>query len=275
VLLREALNAALPMSDLPVSVTAAAFRQANGKGASAAVVVETLGADLAWGQGGVLTTPVELAVAAIEPRGGIRTGEWGRLQTTQPTETATRVRNLGLRWLARLDDLTPGRYQLRAAVSNGPLKQASVWYELEIPDFSKARLAMSDVVIASVVASQWLTLRPDTLLSAVLPAPATTLRQFPAADTLTVYAEVYDNDPQIPNEIEASVVVIGDRGEEKSREMKTITSTGGVARIQAQLPLAQLAPGRYTLAVEARQTANRTVAAGRAVPFQIVDAGNK
>ena len=70
-------------------------------------------------------------------------------------------------------------------------------------------------------------------------------------------------------------MVIGDRGEEKSREMKTMTSTGGVARIQAQLPLAQLAPGRYTLAVEARQTANRAVATGRAVPFQIVDAGNK
>jgi len=275
VLLREALNAALPMSDLPLSVTAAAFRQANGKGASAAVVVETLGADLAWGQSGVLTTPVELAVAAIEPRGGIRTGEWGRMQTTQPTETATRVRKLGVRWLARLDDLPPGRYQLRAAVSNGPLKQGSVWYDLEIPDFSKARLAMSDVVIASVVASQRLTLRPDRLLSAVLPAPATTLRQFPAADTLMVYAEVYDNDRQIPNEIEASVVVIGDRGEEKSREMKTMTSTGGVALIQAQLPLTQLAPGRYTLAVEARQTANRAVATGRAVPFQIVDAGNK
>lgn len=274
-LLRESLNAALPLTDLPVSLTAAAFRKAGGKGASTVVVLETLGADLAWGENGLLTTPLELAVAAIEPRGGIRTGEWGKMQTTQPTATAARVRNLGVRWLARLEDLPPGRHQIRGAISNGPLKQASVWHDLEIPDFSKTPLAMSDVVVASVVASQRLTIRPDKQLADVMPAPATAMRQFPPIDTLALYAEVYDNDPQVVREIETSVVVISERGEEKSREVKTLMADSGVARIQTRLPLAKLTPGRYTIAVEARQTANRAVATGRAVPFQIVDVGKK
>ncbi len=118
--LRAALNAALPVTDLPISMTAAAFRQADGgRAASAAVVLETLGADLAWGQNGALTVPIEMTAVALEPRGAIRTGEQGRINVAQAAETNTRIRQFGFRWFARLDDLKPGRYQIRGVVSNG------------------------------------------------------------------------------------------------------------------------------------------------------------
>ncbi len=273
--LREALNAVLPMTDLPMSLTAAAFRQPNRKGVSAAVVIETLGHDLDWTPAGVLAAPVEMTAAALQPRGGIRTGEQAKLQITQPADTAERIRSLGVRWLARLDDLTPGRYEIRGAVTNGPLKQGSVSYELQIPDLSKRPLAMSDVVIASVVASQRLTLRPDRRLSEVLPAPPTTLRQFLPADTIAIYAEAYDNDAQLVREIETSVSIVSAGGEERGHVVATQMPVNGVVRIQQRFALAELPPGSYTLAVEARQTANRSVAAGRALPFQIVDAGNR
>jgi VWFA-related protein len=273
--LREALNAVLPVPDLPMSMTAAAFRRPDGKGASAAVVIEALGAGFEWTPGGALTAPIELTAVALQRRGEIRTGEQTRLQVSQPPETAARIRNFGLRWIARLDDLKPGRYQIRGAISNGPARQGSAWYDIEIPDFSKAPLAMSDVAIASVIATQRITMRPDRLLADVLPAPPTAVRQFPPLDTIALYAEVYDNDPLAAQEIETSVVVISERGEEKSREVKTVMADKGVARIQVRLPLAALTPGRYTIAVEARQTANRAIATGRALPIQIVDAGNK
>lgn len=273
--LREALNAVLPVPDLAMSLTAAAFRQSNRKGASAAIVVEALGSDFDWTRGGALAAPVELTAVAVQGRGEIRTGEQARLQIEQPADTAGRIRNLGVRWIARLDDLKPGRYQIRAALSNGPSKQGSVWYDVEIPDFSTAPLAMSDVAIASVLASQRITMRPDKILAAALPAPPTTLRQFLPSDTMAVYAEAYDNDRQLVREIETSVAIINERGEEQGRVAATRTAVDGVVGIAATLPMTGLAPGRYTLAVEARQVTNRAVSAGRAVPFQIVDAGNK
>ena len=277
--LRAALNAALPVSDIRISATAAAFRGSNGRGASTSVVLETLGSDLAWNENGGLTAPIEMTAVALAPRGAIRAGDHGRLQFTERTQTSDRVRTLGFRWLARLDDLTPGRYQIRGAISNGSSKQGSVWYDLEIPDFSKAPLAMSDVVLASTIASQRPTLRPDKVLAEVLQLPATSVRDFLAGDTLTLYAEVYDN-VTAPHAVETTIVVTNDRGEEAFRDGAThgrdeLAAAGGTLRLKARIPLAVFAPGTYTLAVEARQSANRAVSAGRAVPFQVASGGNR
>ena len=54
--LRETLNSALPVSGLPMAATAAAFRQPNGRAASAVVVVEGTGAELAWTRSDALAT---------------------------------------------------------------------------------------------------------------------------------------------------------------------------------------------------------------------------
>jgi hypothetical protein len=265
--LRQALNAQLPVDGVAMAATAAAFRAADARRVSVAVVVEAQGTDPG--------TAVEMAAAAMTPGGAIRDGEFGRVNFSASGRAGDRFRQFGFRWLARLNDLKPGRYQIRSAVSNGPSKQGSVWYDLEVPDFSKAPLAMSDLLLASVVATQRVTVRPDPLLADALPAPATTLREFLASDTLAIYAEAYDNDAQHPHEVETSVFVTNERGEEQSRTAETRRAVNGLLRVQARLPLATLAPGRYTLAVEARQTTNRAIAAGRAVPFQVVAGGNR
>jgi hypothetical protein len=41
------------------------------------------------------------------------------------------------------------------------------------------------------------------------------------------------------------------------------------------IPLVNMRPGSYTLTVDARQAVNRSVSAGRAVPFQIVKTTEK
>jgi hypothetical protein len=129
-------------------------------------------------------------------------------------------------------------------------------------------------LVASVVASRRPTLRPDPLLANALPAPPTTLREFPSTDTLAIYAEAYDNDTSA-HEIETTVIVTSERGELKSRTVLTVPRGNGVVPIKKTIPLVSFTPGYYTLAVEARQTANRAISAGRALPFQIVDAGNR
>jgi VWFA-related protein len=271
--LREALNAALPIAGLPLAMAAAAFRQANNR-ASVAVVLETLGSELTW-RDDALASPVEMTAVAIEKRGAIKAGDVNRLQLSTHTDTADRVKQFGFRWLARLDDLAPGRYQVRGAVANGPEKQGSVWYDLEIPDFAKNPLAMSDVVLASQVAMLRPTLRPDKLLADELPGPPTTLREFPEGGTVAVYAEVYDNQVDRPHDLETSVVVTNERGEIAFSTMemhssRQLSASRGVVRLKAGIPLVNIRPGSYTLAVDARQAVNRAVSAGRAVPFQVV-----
>jgi VWFA-related protein len=276
--LREALNAVLPVAGLPMAMTAAAFRQANNR-ASVAVVLETLGADLTW-RDDVLAAPVEMTAVALEKRGAIKAGDVNRLQLSTHTDTADRVRQFGFRWLARLDDLAPGRYQVRGAVANGPEKQGSVWYDIEIPDFGKNPLAMSDVVLASQVAMLRPTLRPDKILADELPGPPTTMREFPEGGTIAVYAEAYDNQLDRPHDLETSVVVTNERGAIAFSTMETHSSrqlleSRGVVRMKVGIPLVNMRPGSYTLTVDARQAVNRSVSAGRAVPFQVVKTTEK
>jgi len=130
---------------------------------------------------------------------------------------------------------------------------------------------MSDLLLASVVAMQRPTLRPDPVLADALSGPPTTLRAFPASDTIAIYAEVYDNDPTRIAEVETSVAIIDDQGQEQSRSVETHHPVNGVVRVKARLPLAGLQPGGYTLAVEARHRTDRAVSTGRAIALRIVD----
>ena len=261
-----------------MAMTAAAFRQPNGRGSSAVVVVEGTGDKLAWTRSDALAAPLELAAVALAARGEIRSGDAGKLQLSTRTGTSDRVRQFGYRWLARLDDLKPGRYQIRAVAGNGPSNQGSVWYDLEIPDFSKAPLTMSDVLLESEVAVQRLTIRPDKLLAAALPGPPTTLREFFPIDTVAMYVEVYDNQTDKAHDVETVVTVTNENGEAvfQSREKRTTqeaAGSGGVYGVRTKMSMEKLPPGRYVLAVEARQTQNRAISTGRAVPFQVVAAG--
>jgi hypothetical protein len=276
--LREALNAVLPTTGLQLEIAAAAFRQMNGR-ASVAVALELGGAELTW-KDETLAAPVEMTAIAMEKRGNIKAGDVHRLEISTRSDTAVRIRRYGYRWLARLDDLKPGHYQIRGAAANGPEKQGSVWYDIEIPDFAKNPIAMSDVVLASQVAALRPTLRPDKLLAEELPGPPTTLREFPEGGTVAVYAEVYDNQLDHPHDLETSVVVTNERGEIAFRSVemhssRELTESRGLARVKTGIPLVNFRPGNYTLAVDARQASNRAISAGRAVPFQVVQANRR
>jgi len=221
-----------------------------------------------------------MTAIAMEKRGNIKAGDVHRLELSTRSDTAVRIRRYGYRWLARLDDLKPGRYQIRGAAAHGPEKQGSVWYDIEIPDFAKNPLAMSDVVLASQVAALRPTPRPDKLLADELPGPPPTLREFPEGGTVAVYAEVYDNQLDHPHDLETSVVVTNERGEIAFRTVemhgsRELTESRGLVRVKTGIPLVNFRPGNYTLAVDARQASNRAISAGRAVPFQVVQANRR
>jgi VWFA-related protein len=276
---REALNATLPDSGLTLSTAAAAFREPGGKNASVAVVLEGTGADLELAErNGQFTGALDLLSVALEPAGGIKASDVSHLQLSLPPNTADRLRRDGFRWLSRLNNLKPGRYQVRAVAASGSARRGSVWHDLLIPDFSEGPLAMSDVMLAAASAFQTPTLKPDKLMGDALPGPATAVRQFPSGDSLAVFAEVYDNQLDQPHELDTSVVVTTDRGAEVFRSAETRSSrqlgdSNGTYRSRTVVSLANFAPGRYVIAVEARRHENAGVSVYRTVPFRVVPPG--
>src|SRR5205085_5609058 len=103
---KQVLNAVLPVPELPLAMTAGAFRQARDR-AEVRFIMEGLGADLAWSpQTGLLATPLDVAGAAIQTNGTVRDGQIHRLQLTR-TADADRVKQFGFRWTSSLGDLKP------------------------------------------------------------------------------------------------------------------------------------------------------------------------
>jgi hypothetical protein len=101
-------------------------------------------------------------------------------------------------------------------------------------------------------------IQPDQIVSKLLPAPATSRREFPRNDVVAFYTEIYDNDTSRQvRHIDVTVRLISDSGTNviASRD-ELVNGTAGekpweIFGYAKQIPLKQLAPGRYLLRVEA------------------------
>jgi hypothetical protein len=178
-------------------------------------------------------------------------------------DTVERVKARGLRLNPRIT-LAPGRYQLRVGARESAHGQnGSVFYDLAVPDFRKDPLVLSGLLLTSVSAQGTPTAEPDAAVAKQLPGAATSRREFPAGDTLAVYAEAYVNATPLP-QINVVVRVISEVGEEVFAAQDSMApDTSGSANIFAQFALEDLPPGVYLLRVEAalagsdRNTASR------------------
>src|SRR5918993_133360 len=79
----------------------------------------------------------------------------------------------GLRANTRVE-LPPGRYQLRIGVrESGAGETGTVFYDLDVPDFTRQRLSMSGLLLSAPSAQQTFTVQPDPVAAKVLPGAAT------------------------------------------------------------------------------------------------------
>jgi hypothetical protein len=271
---RQALDSPLPLPALTLRAYAAPFKGAA-PNASVAVGIEAEGADLAFTQkDGKFVDDVELSAIAIDAGGKVRDGLRDVLNLGLKADTRARVATTGLRLQSRLK-LPPGRYQLRMAARevNGG-RVGSVTYDLEVPDFTKERLAMSGIVIASGQGQLVLTAKADEELKAVLPVPATASRTFRAGDALATFVEVYDNEPQPPHKVDITTSVLTDEGRvvfntSEERSSTELQGKAGGYGVTSQIPLTGFAPGLYVLKVEATSRAGKPVTIEKQVPFRV------
>ena len=269
-LVREALNSRFPMSALPMTMMAAPFRD-KGSAASIAVIVEAPGSALeVTEQGGTFAAPLQVLVSALDEHGAMKATDVKDLQFKLQPAVFERVQRQGFRWLSRLT-VKPGKYQIRIAAA-GSTKQGSVWYELEVPDFSDGELAISGLLVVSAAHFGTPTLRPDPQLAG-LPGPPTAARAFPSGDNLTVFAEVYDNKVSKTRDLDITVRVRTEHGREVFRLPTTVAgdrvrAARGVVRSVTDIPL-QILPGRYVVSVEAEPRGDAEHRVIRETPFEV------
>ena len=273
--LASALDSPLPEADFPMVVSAAVFK-GEASEASVIITVQVDGSHFRFiEQDGVLIDSLELMVLAVDPSGEIQAWNGRNFEMALRPETRQLVEALGLRLDNRIA-LEPGRYQLRVgvrALQTGSL--GTVYYDLEVPDFSKEPFLMSDLVISSDLAGMRPSPQSDEQLARVLPTPATTQRLFTVADTLRVFAEVYDNQVQTPHEVDISTMLRAEDGlvvfrAEEQRSTDELQGTpGGYGHI-VEIPLAEVAPGEYLLRVEARSRLAGTEPVAREILVHVV-----
>jgi hypothetical protein len=169
-------------------------------------------------------------------------------------------------------ELKPGRYALRVAASDGtgdPASRGSVYFELDVPDFSKGPLTMSGVAVTSNRAAERTTIGTASLTER-LDSPVTASRVFERGDVLTTFARIYSNRKGVPINVVVSVQkpdgVITFSARERIEGAQT-SSYPGVAH-SARIPLRDLEAGDYLLTIAA-STAVAGEKADRHVVFSV------
>jgi VWFA-related protein len=273
--LRSALLSPLPMSGLPLALGAAVFKGGDKKGA---VVLSTLVAagDLPLTESaGTFNNKLEVIVAATDYAGKSYPGDRSTLTLGLKPDSVPRLRAGGFRLLNQID-LPPGRYQLRVAVMEENSKRAgSVVYDLEVPDFSKEKLAISGLALTSASSSFTPTARSKDPLAKMLPGPMTTYRSFVAGDELAFFVEVYDNTGKQPHKVDIEATLKAEGGQtvfqtREERDSSELAGGPGGYGFSARVPLKDVAPGLYVLRVQGKSRAGDQPEAARETVIRVL-----
>jgi VWFA-related protein len=273
-----ALTSPIPQSGLTFSVHAAPFKQ-TGDEASIALAIEIDGGRLPYAAPdakGMVANKIELSFFGLNERGKAVSAAWSELDLNLRPETRDRVTAHGVRANPRIS-LPPGRYQIRIGARETVGGQTgSVFYDLDVPDFRKEKLMLGGLLMTTPSVQQTPSIQPDPVVSKLLPAPATSRREFPQSDVLALYTEIYDNDTsRQPRSIDVSVRVVSEQGTETlvSRD-ELVNGTSGekpwdIYGFAKRIPLKGLAPGRYVVRIEAAVRGQDAAPATREAPMTI------
>jgi len=272
--LREALNSPLQESALKMAVFAVPLKGPASK-AAVGIVTQFTGRQFAFAEkDGKFTDRLELSYVAINKQGKMTEGKRDFVDLSLKPETYQRVLQSGFRVLTRIE-LPPGVYQLRVAAREGGGRIGSVHYDLVVPDFLKAPLGISGIVVTSRTAGGVPTAGTIPDLGDAMPAPPTTAREFSAGDELLVLAEVYDNQGAQPHSVDITATLKAEGrvqvfANSERRSSQELGGTRGGYGYTTRIPLQDLAPGLYVLAVEAKSSLGKTDAVSREVQIRVV-----
>ncbi|HET9369207.1 MAG TPA: VWA domain-containing protein [Vicinamibacterales bacterium] len=143
--------------------------------------------------------------------------------------------------------LPPGTYQIRAsAISEKMSAGGSVYMSVEVPDFARAPVAISGIVVGSTEAPEIPNARPPKPTDLVPFTPAL-MREFVRGDTLRLIFQVARGGLRAAN-VTFSVV---DAAGKTASSFKVPMPQGDRGVVDIKLPLKEYSPGVYRLRVTA------------------------
>ena len=266
----DAVSSGITTSGLPMRVFAAPFKS-GGKDATVAITVEVAGSRLNLVQKDGAYRGVFEVIFAVTDARKKRWPIWRhRAELALKPETYERVSRGAMRVISQMP-LPEGRYQLRASAGGAALA-GSVVYDLVVPDF-REDFSLSGVALTSRQARETFTFSPHKQIDVALPGPPTTAREFAREDTLTLFAEAYENRRK-PHTISVTLELRDATGrvlgshvvERKSADKPTGVSAYAFA---PNLSLEDVPPGRYALRVAAASSLDKQQVVIRDVPFSV------
>ena len=236
----KALSSVLPDPDVPVRVSTAPFA-IPGKDLAAVSIVLGIQQPV---PGERVAEKIDVVASAYDT--GYRNRGFFR-QTAQltlrPVEGSSDAK---YEILSKLE-LRPGRYNLRFAVHSGTLrKSGSVFQEIDIPDFRKAPLSMSGVVIG---VEPPLPSAPKGFLASITPVAPTTQRTFLKGHRPSAFLQVYQGKAPVTARLVTAIV---DELDEVIYSGETVLGpeqfgAGLPADHRFDVPVERLRPGAYLL----------------------------
>jgi hypothetical protein len=264
----QALAMPLPVADVPLKVFAAAF-----KGAGAAATIE-IGIEVDASRldfvekNGTWNNALDVVVAMTDANGRTVPSVRNTINLAVTPAVLERVHTRGLRVITQAT-LPPGPYRMHVAVADANGRAGSVLDSLDVPDFSIAPLAMSDVTLTSMSAADVPTIGPK---DPRLPAPPTAGREFARSEAVVVGGEIYE----AANGLSHTVIILTQLWQAR-RVINTSTEqyaaderddAGERHRFTSTIPLSNVEPGTYVIHVEARTSDGRPPAS-REVEIQV------
>jgi VWFA-related protein len=266
------VDAPLQTGGLGLRMAAAPFRTKSALG-SVAVIVEAGGPDLAMkGQQSPSLEPFTVTLLAADQDGTMKAQGRGRFELDAKTPAS--ARQDGIRFVSRLE-LKPGRYNLRVAGADGsgsPAGRGSVFYDLDVPDFSKGPLAMSGLLVSSRTSERRFTIGHDAAAGDVLEHTATAARVFQRDDELVTMVDVYRNAKRpVDLRVVTSVQTPDGRAVFEDRQSFEAARTSPFPGLvhSTHVPLRDLAPGDYLLRIDASNVGRENEKVSRQVVFSV------
>ena len=269
----DAVASAITTSGVSMRVNAAAFK-GRGKEAVVPITLEIVPEKLNLiDQDGAYRGQLEVVFAITDAKKR-RFPIWRhRVLLALKPETYERVSKGAMRVISQLP-LPEGRFQIRASAGSAVVA-GSVIYDLEVPDF-RDDFALSGVALTSRQARETFTFSPHKQIDVGLPGPPTTAREFLRDDTLTLFAEAYENRKK-PHTVTVTLELRDEAGrtigsftiEQKSVEKPKDPS---VYRLTPNLDLDSVPPGRYVVHIDARSSLDkndRKKIISRDIPFSV------
>ncbi len=254
--LQSAIGGLWPRTDVFLSMAAAPIAAPDLRSATVAMVIHVR-EDLDDGRSGTAGTaetrsswPVSVLAGAFDRNGRA-------LETSTATMTVSKRTAAGqpleYEVVSRLS-MPPGRYEVRAAVEDAQLgRTGSVYGYVDVPDFVKAPVSMSGILIEADPPPMP---QASSAFADLVPVRPTAQRTFAPTDRVTAFARIYQG---LSRAMMAGYVVAEIRDDRDTSvfrsESRVLPAQFGASRgmdFSVELPLARLRPGEYVLSIDAR-----------------------